>query len=240
MRQQNEGGVGMSDEQTGRTRGFSGAQVVLFVLIAMIAAAALTFWLARSYLYTTEFKPVSLNQKEQVALDGKLRGLGLDPRDVMPDAKRDSEDRFDEEGRLIAERYSEEGASRNVSLNERELNAMVASSPELARRLAIDLSSNLASAKLLLPMDPDFPVLGGRTLRVTAGLELDYRNERPVVILRGMSVMGVPVPNAWLGNLKNVDLVEQFGGDPGFWRSFAAGIESISVEDGKLDITLKE
>lgn len=231
----------MSEQQAGSGRRFSGSQVALFVLIAMILAAALTFWAVRTYFYTSEFKPVSLSQKEQVALDGKLRGLGLDPRDVMPDAKRGSpEDRFDKDGRLIAERYSETGASRNVSLNERELNAMVASSPEFARRFAIDLSSDMASAKLLIPVDPDFPVLGGKTVRVTAGLEIDYRNQQPVVILRGVSVMGVPVPNAWLGNLKNVDLVEQFGGDPGFWRSFSAGIESISVEDGKLDIRLKE
>ncbi len=231
----------MIDQQTEPARGFSGRQVALFVLIAMLAAAALTFWAVRTYFYTSEFKPVSLSQKEQVALDGKLRGLGLEPRDVMPDANRGAqEDRFDEDGRLLAEPYSEVGASRNVSLNERELNAMVASSPEFARRFAIDLSSDLASAKLLIPMDPDFPVLGGKTIRVTAGLEVDYRNQRPVVILRGVSVMGVPVPNAWLGNFKNVDLVEQFGGDPGFWRSFAAGIESISVEDGRLELSLKE
>lgn len=231
----------MIDQQTEPARGFSGRQVALFVLIAMLAAAALTFWAVRTYFYTSEFKPVSLSQKEQVALDGKLRGLGLEPRDVMPDANRGvQEDRFDEDGRLLAEPYSEVGASRNVSLNERELNAMVASSPEFARRFAIDLSSDLASAKLLIPMDPDFPVLGGKTIRVTAGLEVDYRNQRPVVILRGVSVMGVPVPNAWLGNFKNVDLVEQFGGDPGFWRSFAAGIESISVEDGRLELSLKE
>lgn len=231
----------MIDQQTEPARGFSGRQVALFVLIAMLAAAALTFWAVRTYFYTSEFKPVSLSQKEQVALDGKLRGLGLEPRDVMPDANRGAqEDRFDEDGRLLAEPYSEVGASRNVSLNERELNAMIASSPEFARRFAIDLSSDLASAKLLIPMDPDFPVLGGKTIRVTAGLEVDYRNQRPVVILRGVSVMGVPVPNAWLGNFKNVDLVEQFGGDPGFWRSFAAGIESISVEDGRLELSLKE
>ena len=75
---------------------------------------------------------------------------------------------------------------------------------------------------------------------LTAGLELDYRNRNPVVILRGVSVMGVPIPNAWLGNLKNVDLVEEFGGRPGFWQSFSAGVETIAIEDGRLLIELKE
>lgn len=83
-------------------------------------------------------------------------------------------------------------------------------------------------------------MLGGKTLRVNAGLELDYRDAQPVVILRGVSVMGVPIPNAWLGNLKNVDLVNQFGTTEGFWKSFSDGIEVIEINDGKLHIEFKE
>ena len=66
------------------------------------------------------------------------------------------------------------------------------------------------------------------------------RDERPIVKLRGISIMGVPLPNAWLGNLKNVDLVEQFGGGPGFWQSFSAGVDLIEIDDGSLHIQLKE
>ena len=107
-------------------------------------------------------------------------------------------------------------------------------------RFAIDLSDNLASAKMLIPVDPDMPVMGGRTLRINAGLELAYRNNQPIVKLRGVSIMGVPLPNAWLGNMKNVDLVEQFGTDPGFWNSFSAGVDMIEIEEGQLHIQLKE
>jgi hypothetical protein len=89
-------------------------------------------------------------------------------------------------------------------------------------------------------MEPDFPVLGGKIIRVNAGLELAYRDSGPVVMLKGVSVMGVPIPNAWLGNLKNVDLVREFGGDRGFWRAFADGVEFIEVSDGELQIKLKE
>ena len=52
--------------------------------------------------------------------------------------------------------------------------------------------------------------------------------------------MGVPMPNAWLGGIKNIDLVKEFGGDKGFWKTFADGVDSISVVDGFLDIRLKE
>jgi hypothetical protein len=58
----------------------------------------------------------------------------------------------------------------------------------------------------------------GRTLRVNAGVELCFANGRPLVKLKGVSLMGVPIPNAWLGNLKNVDLINEFGANPGFWQ----------------------
>jgi hypothetical protein len=93
---------------------------------------------------------------------------------------------------------------------------------------------------LLIPIDPDFPIMGGKTLRVRAGAELAYRNNKPVVALKGISVMGVPIPNAWLGGIKNIDLMQEFGGEPGFWQSLGEGVESIQVRDGELYVKLKE
>ena len=59
-------------------------------------------------------------------------------------------------------------------------------------------------------------------------------------MLKGVSLWGVPIPNAWLGGLKNVDLVKEFGAQRGFWQAFAAGVENIRVEEGNLSIKLKE
>mgnify|MGYP003997617257 FL=1 len=52
--------------------------------------------------------------------------------------------------------------------------------------------------------------------------------------------MGVPIPNSWLGGIKNIDLVQEFGADEGFWKGFSDGVESITVGDGNLEIKLKE
>lgn len=229
----------MNEDQAPGTRSFSGLQVLGFVALAILLTAGFTYWAVRTYLYAPEFKPVSLSQKEQIKLDEKLRLVGVDPDALMPDAEH-KVDRVDANGRLIPERYAEDPARRNIKLSERELNALVASNPDLARRFAIDLSNNLASAKILIPIDPDMPMFGGKTLRVSTGLELDYQNHQPVIILRGVSVMGVPIPNAWLGNLKHVDLIKQFGTDPGFWQGFAAGVERIEITEGELRIGLKE
>ena len=116
----------------------------------------------------------------------------------------------------------------------------MAKNTDLARKLAIDLSDDLVSAKLLVPMDPDFPILGGQILKVRTGVEVAYRDSKPVVVLRGVSIMGVPMPNAWIGGIKNIDLVQEFGNDKGFWKSFADGVEDIRVEDGRIKIKLKE
>ncbi len=170
-----------------------------------------------------------LKPKEEQVLNTKLQSIGIEVKN------QDSDDPF-----LKPEPYSEAGASREVAFTEREINALLAKNTDLARKLAIDLSDDLVSAKLLIPLDEDFPVLGGKTLRVNAGVEMTYKDRRPVIVLKGVSVFGVPIPNAWLGNLKNVDLAAEFGRDQGFWKTFADGVKTIQVSNGRLLIILKE
>lgn len=204
-------------------------QVLVIVIVTITATVGITYWLLTRYIFLTEFDPVQLEPREEQVLDGKLQAIGVDV----------SDDRADRQA-LEPEPYSEAGARREVAFSEREVNAMLAKNTDLARKLAIDLSNDLVSAKLLVPLDDDFPILGGKTLRVNAGMELAYQNGRPVIVLKGVSLMGVPVPNAWLGNLKNVDLVREFGAQEGFWKTFANGVEDMHVEDGRLLIKLKE
>ncbi|MBW0147224.1 arginine N-succinyltransferase [Marinobacter arenosus] len=209
-------------------KGFSGLHVFGIVLLTIVATVGVGYWWLSHYVFPENFEPVTLNASEQDSLNNKLNTLGIDTQGG-------------ESGRpLQPVPYSEEGASREVRFSERELNGMLANNTDLAQRLAVDLSDDLLSAVLLVPLDEDFPVLGGRTLRVNAGVELSFANGRPLVKLRGVSLMGVPIPNAWLGNLKNVDLVNEFGANPGFWQSFAAGVDYIQVEDGRLLVRLKE
>ncbi len=211
------------------------------VLAAILITAGLSFWVITTYIYPRDFTPVVLKPSEQQKLDQKLLALGYQPAPdrnnavpVTPEAKD-----FDANGRLIPQKYSEVNARREVEFSEKELNALLASNTDMARKLAIDLSDDLISVRLLIPLDKDFPIMGGKTLRVAAGVEMAYKNSRPKVILKGVSVMGVPLPNAWLGNLKNIDLINEFGDKNGFWKSFADGVEDIHVENGKLKIKLK-
>lgn len=242
-----------------KTSGLSWLQVTGLVLAAVAASVTLTLYFAQSWLFPKPFQPVSLSAAESSQLDLKLARLEhwgeiqppenpAAPRPDRSGATARSEARLDAPaGQRVEplempkpEPYSEDDLSREINFNERELNALLANSTDLASRLALDLADDLISANMLITLPPDFPFMGGKTLRVRAGLELAYRASKPVVVLRGVSIMGVPMPNAWLGDLKNVDLIEQFGTDQGFWQTFAGGVESIRVQEGKLQVRLKE
>lgn len=211
----------------------SGWKLFFIVFAAMLAAVIVGLLLAKWWLFPSQLEPVELRANEQVAVNQKLQALGVQ-QDAFPQAGAESGDR------LVPQPYSEAGASREVRFSERELNGLLAKNTDLAQKLAIDLSDNLASARLVLPIDPDFPIMGGQTLRMNAGLEVAFADGRPRVVLKGVSAWGVPLPNSWLGNLKQVDLVAQYGAQEGFWKAFADGIETIDVRDGQLYVKLRE
>ena len=230
------------NESSGKpAKSFSGSQVFAIVLGVVLVTVVATLFVVRFFLFPAPFTPVELDEREKQKLAGKLERIeeasGVSLQDMFGGVR---EDELTSDGYLKPEAYSEEGASREIYLSEREVNALLANNTDLARKAAVDLSENLVSAKLLVPVDPDFPVLGGKTIRVRAGLELAFREDRPVMKLKGISLMGIPLPNAWLGGMKNVDLIEEFGNEPGFWKGFSEGVEAVAVKEGRIFIRLKE
>lgn len=230
-----------SGEREGKKR-FSGAQVAGIVAAVMILTAAATLVAAWMYLNPRPFTPVVLTQEEQRQLEDKLERVEAVTGVEAPDGseKKAARDEYTADGRLRPEAYSEEGVDRQVRFTEREVNALIATNTDLADKFAVDLARNLVSVKMLVPLEPDFPFFGGKTLRVRAGVEVAYRAGKPIIRLKGVSLMGVPLPNAWLGGMKNIDLVQEFSAEQGFWRAFADGVESIDVADGTINIVMKE
>lgn len=216
------------------------SQVLLIIISTILITIAGTYWVLKTYVFTTSFTPVELSDKEEKSLQTKLQAIGYDAIFSTQIPHENDQHAIDEDGFLKPKAYSEKNAVREITFTERELNGLLAKNTDLAQKVAIDLANNLVSAKLLIPLEEDFPVLGGKTLRLNAGIGMAYEQEKPIIILKGVSIMGVPIPNAWLGGLKNVDLVDEFGVDPGFWKSFSEGVENIQVSDGKINIKLKE
>lgn len=215
--------------------GFTAAQTLGIVAVAMLITAVATIFVIKLLLFPPPFEPVTLSAQEEQQLETKLAIFeGLSPSHAQATQGEEAP-----EERVTPEKYVEDDTARKVDFTEREINAMVAKNTDLADKVAVDLSQDLVSVKILIPLSPDFPVLGGKTFKVNAGAELAYREGRPVVKLKGVSLMGVPMPNSWLGGLKNIDLISEFGADEGFWKAFADGVESIGVEEGLLKLQLK-
>ncbi len=231
-------------------KGFSGLQVFGITFLTIIVTLLLTLIAVKVYFFPSLFTPVVLSGKEQQQFEQKisfLERIGMtDTRsdDSLPandvDDKITKQQNYEADGKVIPQAYSEKVEDRIIIFNERELNALLAKNTDLATMLAFNLSRSVISARLLIPVDPDFPVMGGKIIRVRAGVELGYKTDKPVVKLKGVSLMGVPIPNAWMGGLKNIDLVSEFGNDPGFWKTFAEGLKSVEVQEGQLKIILNE
>lgn len=214
-------------------------RILGIIAACFIVVALLSAWWIKSNLYASPFSPTRLNEKEQQVLNAKLDRLQRDipsDRQSLPAGSAETKS----QGSLAPEPYTEEAARRVLRITEKELNALIAKDEETARRVAIALSTDMVSVKLVIPVDDDFPVLGGKTLRLNCGITLRQEAGKPVVALRGVSMGGVPIPDAWLGNIKNVDLVRAFGGQGGFWELFSKGVEDMKVLDGSLVVKLKE
>jgi len=234
-----------SDDAKTNPKRFGCLQVLVLIFITAILAVGVTIFAFKAYFFPSEFKPVSLNASEEKVLEAKLAKIdSIEREDVLYKSRETNKTSITEalnsNNFLKPEPYREEGATRQIEFSERELNGLLAKNTDLAKKVAIDLSDNLISAKILLPVDEDFPIFGGRLFRLRTGIAFTFTKGKPVIILKGITIMGVPVPNAWMGGIKNIDLVEEFAAEKGFWKTFSGGVEKFKVEEGRLKIKLKE
>jgi flagellar basal body-associated protein FliL len=135
--------------KTEKRAGLRWPQIAIIIFVTIAATAGLTYWLLDHYLFVKKFEPVELRPMEEQALNSKLRVIGID----VPQAGTDGPP-------LEPEPYSEAGARREIAFTEREVNAMVARNTDLAQKLAIDLSDDLVSATMLVPMDDSVDLAG--------------------------------------------------------------------------------
>ena len=218
-------------------RMFTGKQAMLFVGLAVLVTALGTAWWVNQYVFASMFEPTRLSVAEQQVLDTKMAPL-LHPADAGSPTHQSSLPTTDTP--LEPEPYSEKGMQRDIQLTEREVNALLAKDPEMAKHVAVNFSDDLVSVKFVVPINHEMPIVGGKMLKLHFGLALSYANGKPVVAMRGISVGGIPLPGSWWGDIKNTNLVEEFGGSGGFWDQFAKGVEDLKIQDGQLHVILKE
>ncbi|MGM0539821.1 MAG: hypothetical protein ACQERT_11525 [Thermodesulfobacteriota bacterium] len=198
--------------------------VVALLAFAIVLTVLITLFVAKFWLFQPAMDPVDLSSQEEAELETKLQ--------VLQTAS-------DQEG-ISPEPYSEQSADRVIYFTQRELNALIATEPDLARRAAVHLSEDMISANFLVTLPQDLPILAGKTVKVSAGLRVGYSQGRPSIIIKGVSLMGIPVPSAWLGGLKGRDLVQYEGQGGGLWQAFGRGIADLQVKDGRLKVELAD
>jgi len=220
-------------------------------LTFLLAFAVIFFWF-RSYFYASPLTPVELSAKEEQTLEKKLEQLSGASSESSTDsavpavakvpapAVASGEPEVYDENELEPEPYSEDDSKRTLFFTEKELNSMIAKNEDMAENVSVDLADDLVSVKWLVHMPDDLIFLGGKTLKLNLGAKVAFVNDQPVIELKGVSLGGVPIPNAWLGELKHKDLVKEFGEDGGFWQKFKEGIEELEIVEGAVRIRLKE
>jgi len=208
------------------------ATVLLALLGVVVVTMATTAWWVGRYVYAKPLAPTTLSEPERRTLERKM--ARIDPARTPGRTARPGNEP------LEPTPYTEDDATREIRLSERELNGLVARDEDVARRVAIDLADDLVSVTMLVPFAEDFPILGGKTLRIATGVELAYADGKPIVAIRGISLGGIPLPKAWWGDIKGKNLIEEFGEPGGFWDQFSKGVDGIRIREGELWVQLRE
>jgi hypothetical protein len=219
-------------------RKFSGKQVLFFVGLVVLATALGVVWWMNQYVYATMFQPTRLAESEQQVLNAKMAHLLQTADAASSSLSQPSSSTADLPLEPVP--YAETDANREIQLTEREVNALIATDSYMARHVAVDLADDLLSVQLVVPINHEMPIVGGKMLKLNFGLALSYVNGKPVVAMRGISLGGIPLPSAWWGDIKNTNLVEEFGGSGGFWDQFSKGVRDMKIQDGQLSVMLKE
>jgi hypothetical protein len=224
--------------------GISTKKVLLIILGAMLLTIGLavggTLWWVKHHFDPKPMQPVVLSEKEQSAFDAKLAVFGDPPlapvtiqvpTDGQPPAK----------AAPVTMPQVESGAeNRTIIITEREVNAYLAKQ-NLGENVQVSFAEGKLLAGIIVEAPPDFPFFAGKKVRVRltfgTGLTPDHKLS---FIFDDVSVGGISLPNAWLGDLKGVDLVEKnLQTDPALQR-FLAGIQSLEIHSGSAKVVLNK
>jgi hypothetical protein len=197
------------------------ASVVLGTAGLAVAGSA---WWVKHNVYASAMQPVMLSASEQTELDGKLRTLETGASAAPAQAPVDPE-----------------VVKRTLTISDREINAFLAQQG-LGEQVKVSLTKGGAAATVLVPMDKDVPFVGGTTLRLQVAIGAQMDNSKQFALrVTDVSVGGVPLPNAWLGNMKGANLLAEsnISSDPAV-KGFLAGIRDFEIQDGNLRVILNE
>ena len=199
--------------------------VLAVILVCCGLTAAATAWWVKRNVYASPLHPVSLSQAEQKVFDekiGVLTGASEAPKDEKTPEQRASE------------------AERTLVVTDKEINAFLAKQG-IGEQVKVELADGNIEATVFVPVDKDVPLFGGKTLRLKLALtgKMD-EDQKPAFRVTDISLGGVPVPNAWLGDLKGVNLLASNVESDPVVKRFLAGIREFEIKGGSIRVLLNE
>ncbi len=193
-----------------------------------IVAAAANWWVSRN-LYASAQTPVTLTAAEVQDLQSKLDRLAAASHAAATP-------------QVQVEQPAEAPAPERpvLKLSERDINGFLAQNG-WGENVKVALTGGNIVANVLVPMDQDAVVLGGKTLRLKISLGARMGSDhRPILQLNDLSIGGIPLPNAWLGGIKGVNLLaSEMNADPAA-QNFASGVRGLKIDNGEISLELND
>ena len=220
--------------------GLSTKKIILIILGAVLLTAGLavggTVWWIKHNFDPSPMKPVVLSEKEQLAFDSKLTAFVDPPNSALPPAIPSVPAEAP-----VPPKPAEPGAeNRTLIITEREVNAYLAKQ-NLGEHVTVYFGEGQLAAGIIVSAPPDFPLLAGQKVRVRLTLGTGFSPQQKLsFVMEDLSVGGISLPNAWLGDLKGVDLIaKNLEKDPAIQR-FLAGIQELDIHPGSLRVVLNK
>jgi hypothetical protein len=190
----------------------------LLIGLAVVGTAAIAIGGA-IWWYNRPIRPVELTQPEIQVVEEKLAVIQQPAEEppAVPDYQP---------------------GERQIVLTDREINGLIHQNTTLGDQIAFEFAPGAVHARIETLLPEDVPIMGGKKLRARARFIVDANGQVPAIVLEDLTVWGISLPNDWLGGLKGKNLLADMLGTEG--ETSIPGVESLTVERGRLVICLKE
>ena len=130
----------------------------------------------------------------------------------------------------LEERIYESG-EKSFILSEREINGLIHEKTKLGKDIRVELVNDAIHLRVKTTLDEEVPLFGGKTVNLRARL---IASEEEGISIDDVTIYGVSLPNAWLGDLKGVNLFEALD------EQLPSGIKYFEVVNGEIRIELED
>ncbi len=217
----------MSNEQVKKGRGCFFYGCLTLVIILLVGAAGLYFGVRYA------INKVVANYTDTVPMKlPALEAVSATELAALQDRVKNFKDALDA-GK----------SAEPLVLEERDINALIAGSPDFARfkdSLHVSLVGDQIKGQVSLPLDTlGFSRFAGRYLNGAATLKASLENGVLIVTIESLNVKGNDVPEQIMSQLRKQNMAQEAYKDPKTAETMRK-LETIQVQDGHLTIKAKE